>query len=75
MKCKVCNVSLPIKCRKVAEDPEWYPNAERWYIEYDEELGVTNMIVEYDCGYASTCIKNIKYCPLCGRKLGFNEGE
>ena len=64
MNCKLCDFTLEEKDRKV--DIDSYFKEDCWI---EHENGSYNLAVEYDCGYAVQIINNIKYCPLCGRKL------
>ena len=54
-------------CFSVPKNNEWYPKDEIWFIEYENDE--YNIVFTYDCGCAKDEIKNIKYCPLCGREL------
>lgn len=64
MSCKLCDFTLEVKDRKVDINSYF---EEDWWIECKN--GNYNLAVEYDCGYAVQFINNIKYCPICGRKL------
>lgn len=64
MSCKLCDFTLKENDRKI--DTDSYFGEECW-IECDDSS--YNLIVEYDCGYAAQSINDIKYCPMCGRKL------
>ena len=39
------------------------------YIDYDEISNRYDLIFSYDSGYCYGRIKDIKFCPLCGREL------
>ena len=69
MKCKVCDLTRPQKERMIPNNMEWYPNVEKWFIEHEPETDTYFIVAGYDCGYAHLSICDIKFCPLCGRKL------
>ena len=71
MSCNYCKLKMrPLQDgMKVLKGESWKDDYnEGGYIgqEYDD---VFQMIVYYDCGYASTVVDNIKYCPFCGAEL------
>lgn len=70
MNCNVCNLKLDSYERSLPNDPEWFPDDETWMVDYDEDNKEYFIIAGYDSGYAAIRIRDIKYCPKCGRKLG-----
>lgn len=69
MTCNVCNQLIEPKDRAIPCDSDWYPESETWYISYNEATDEYNLIFKYDCGCASSHIRDIKFCPMCGRPL------
>ncbi len=53
-------------------DGAYVENDEICYIDYDKIANRYDLIFSYDSGYCYGRIKDIKFCPLCGREL--NEG-
>ena len=70
MTCNVCNMNLEYCERLSYEDPNKnYDPYDKFAVNYDDEYERFNLDVQYDAGYATTCIYDIKFCPMCGRKL------
>lgn len=69
MTCNVCNQLIESEKRAIPCDNDWYPESETWYIDYNEDTDEYNLIIKYDCGCAASHIRNIKFCPECGREL------
>lgn len=70
MSCNVCNLKLDPYTRSLPNGPEWFPNNEVWMVDYDEDNKEYSIVAGYDSGYVLLRIRDIKYCPKCGRKLG-----
>lgn len=70
-KCKMCDFTLDYTERELPCDAEWYPESEKWHVRLmdDGDKDYYDILVDYDCGYASTSTGPINYCPICGRKL------
>lgn len=60
---------LTKKERYYSCDSAYLEDDEVCYIDYDETVDRYDLIFTYDSGYCSGRIKDIKFCPLCGRQL------
>lgn len=69
-KCKACNMDKPPTKRKIKKLKDNIFGEYWWVSNFDNKFCLS---IEYDCGYAITCIEGIKYCPKCGRKLNENK--
>lgn len=69
MTCNICNMLLSKKERYYSCDSAYLADDEICYIDYDEKDDRYNLIFSYDSGYCYGRIKDIKFCPLCGREL------
>ena len=69
MTCNICNMLLEEEKRYYTCDSAYLEDDEISYIDYDEEHNRYDLIFTYDGGYCCGRIKDIKFCPLCGREL------
>ena len=72
MTCNFCNMFLTEEERYYSCDSAYIEDDEICYIEYDEKADKYDLIFTYDSGFCYGKIKDIKFCPLCGRKLNEN---
>ena len=69
-RCKVCAMDRFYRQRLIYTDrKKHYDDRNKFCIDYDQYDDTYNLDIQYDCGYGTQTIYNIKYCPMCGRKL------
>ena len=60
---------IPKKERYYSCDSAYLEDDEICYIDYVEKDDRYDLIFSYDNGYCYGRIKDIKFCPLCGKDL------